>query len=97
MNVENAKNKDSALLLLTFVLMIIFLDATNSSNCDCKGNFVPAPTFVISVLSPKEAVYNSNILTLNFSVVGSDYHNTVRYKLDGGNFQVVTNINRSFP
>jgi hypothetical protein len=57
-----------------------------------RANFVPAPTFKISVLSPKEAVYNSNTLTLNFSVVGSDWHNTARYKLDEGNFHAVTNF-----
>jgi hypothetical protein len=78
--------------ILTSLLVIVFLMEPIDQVEIARANFVPAPTFTISVLSPKETVYNSNTLTLNFSVVGSDYHNTVRYKLDEGNFKVVTNF-----
>ena len=81
-----------AVLALTAILVIVFLMEPIAQVEIVRANFVPAPTFAISVLSPKEAVYNSSTLTLNFSVVGSDWHNTVRYKLDGGNFQVVTSF-----
>ena len=81
-----------AIFALTTTCMFILLMITIAQVEIVRANFVPAPTFAISVLSPKEVVYNSNTLTLNFSVVGSDWHNTVRYKLDGGNFQVVTDF-----
>jgi hypothetical protein len=81
-----------AVLSLTAVLVIVFLMEPIAQVEITRANFVPAPTFTISVLSPKEAVYNSNTLTLNFSVVGSDWHNTARYKLDEGNFHAVTNF-----
>ena len=79
------------LALTTTCVVILFL-LTVAQVEFVRANFVPAPTFTISVLSPKEAVYNSNTLTLNFSVVGSDWHNTARYKLDEGNFHAVTNF-----
>jgi hypothetical protein len=78
--------------ILTAILALVFLMEPMSQVEVVRANFVPAPTFTISVFSPKETVYDSNTLTLNFSVVGSDWHNTVRYKLDEGNFQAVTNF-----
>ena len=81
-----------AVFALTTTCVVILFLLTIAQVEFVRANFVPAPTFKISVLSPKEAVYSSNTLTLNFSVVGSDWHNTARYKLDEGKYLSVTNF-----
>jgi hypothetical protein len=83
------RTEASVTFVIILLLTVVELQGVNL----VKANFLAMPAHsTINVFSPENAKYYNSSLTLNFSVVEDHAGNSVRYSLDGGDFETVTHF-----
>jgi len=85
------KRKASTLIFI-LAMLILSVAGTRHVNFGEANPIGPPSNLMIKILSPKNSVYYTNTIVLNFTIARNGWMNDVRYSLDGGGYGALTDF-----